>query len=522
MKRQALLVGSLLSLLSLTGSTYCAKQFAGCSTGSKCCEKGSQCTTQTQYPKYAQCLPASTPLAASLWSQCAGGVGYAGPTTCYSDGVCTSQGPNVSISASGWKSSDKINPVVTSWTAYGIEYFSQCLPKAADTRTCASTWCQCGGQGYVGPTCCQAGSVCVAEANNRWYSRCMPLGLTISPPTTTTSVCPDGSAPCGVQKLCCTQSETCYIQHPDPAHRHLWEGQCIPSTLTPAPTPLPTIPPCSPIWGQCGGTDWAGSRCCSDGNVCVAQAGNPLLYSQCLPKSAVGPPVKTTAHNHRTTTYTCSPLYGQCGGKAFKGSTCCAPGSICVPQVNNPYYSQCLPIAVSAAKCTLRSIPCPPTLDEPTLPPYMAPTLAPTPYQAGDKPTCVAKDYTLKFVALGKTVETFTTADKMKLRTGLAQIAQVPVKNVIIISLTNGVPNANTANTPHSDGRIFSMTIVISVLQTCIDLTLVPRSDLLHHTGLVITDACEPPLLSDNNGLCICPNSTLPDEIFGCAIYGGL
>ncbi|KAG6058273.1 hypothetical protein E4U17_000174 [Claviceps sp. LM77 group G4] len=39
---------------------------------------------------------------------------------------------------------------------------------------------------------------------------------------------------------------------------------------------------CATVWGQCGGKDWNGTRCCSKGSVCIAQ--NPW-YSQCLPRS---------------------------------------------------------------------------------------------------------------------------------------------------------------------------------------------------------------------------------------------
>ncbi|TFY78668.1 hypothetical protein EWM64_g5341 [Hericium alpestre] len=36
-----------------------------------------------------------------------------------------------------------------------------------------------------------------------------------------------------------------------------------------------------------------------------------------------------------------SPVYGQCGGQGWTGSTTCAAGSVCT--FSNPYYSQCLP-----------------------------------------------------------------------------------------------------------------------------------------------------------------------------------
>ncbi|KAH7396057.1 putative cellulase [Cadophora sp. MPI-SDFR-AT-0126] len=37
--------------------------------------------------------------------------------------------------------------------------------------SCSSKWGQCGGQGWTGPSCCQAGSVCTFS--NNWYSQCL-------------------------------------------------------------------------------------------------------------------------------------------------------------------------------------------------------------------------------------------------------------------------------------------------------------------------------------------------------------
>ncbi|KAG0767729.1 hypothetical protein G6F62_008651 [Rhizopus arrhizus] len=39
----------------------------------------------------------------------------------------------------------------------------------------------------------------------------------------------------------------------------------------------------------------------------------------------------------------CSKAYYQCGGKNWKGPTCCESGSTCVDYPDNPWYSQCVP-----------------------------------------------------------------------------------------------------------------------------------------------------------------------------------
>lgn len=36
---------------------------------------------------------------------------------------------------------------------------------------CSPRWGQCGGSGWSGPTCCEAGSTC--QAQNQWYSQCI-------------------------------------------------------------------------------------------------------------------------------------------------------------------------------------------------------------------------------------------------------------------------------------------------------------------------------------------------------------
>ncbi|PPR00869.1 hypothetical protein CVT24_000320 [Panaeolus cyanescens] len=37
--------------------------------------------------------------------------------------------------------------------------------------SCSARWGQCGGQGWTGPTCCEAGTTC--QVGNPWYSQCL-------------------------------------------------------------------------------------------------------------------------------------------------------------------------------------------------------------------------------------------------------------------------------------------------------------------------------------------------------------
>ncbi|KAI8147589.1 RlpA-like double-psi beta-barrel-protein domain-containing protein-containing protein [Fennellomyces sp. T-0311] len=77
-------------------------------------------------------------------------------------------------------------------------------------------------------------------------------------------------------------------------------------------------------FGRCGGEGWDGSECCTEGYECKVQ--NPY-YSQCVPIDQ--------------SSSTCAQAYGQCGGKAYSGETCCVSGFECVKA--NTWYSQCLP-----------------------------------------------------------------------------------------------------------------------------------------------------------------------------------
>ncbi|KFA73499.1 hypothetical protein S40288_05766 [Stachybotrys chartarum IBT 40288] len=61
----------------------------------------------------------------------------------------------------------------------------------------------------------------------------------------------------------------------------LGSGTPSPSSTSRAPQPTSTGNPgqCSSLWGQCGGRDWTGPTCCSQGTCTV---GNEW-YSQCIP-----------------------------------------------------------------------------------------------------------------------------------------------------------------------------------------------------------------------------------------------
>ncbi|KAI8980912.1 endo-beta-D-1,4-glucanase [Pilobolus umbonatus] len=48
------------------------------------------------------------------------------------------------------------------------------LSRSEVEAACSPVYGQCGGLYWTGPTCCDAGSTCVAQANNIYYSQCLP------------------------------------------------------------------------------------------------------------------------------------------------------------------------------------------------------------------------------------------------------------------------------------------------------------------------------------------------------------
>ncbi|KAI9265548.1 endo-beta-D-1,4-glucanase [Helicostylum pulchrum] len=53
--------------------------------------------------------------------------------------------------------------------------------------SCSAKYYQCGGINWTGPTCCEAGSTCVSEPWNAYYSQCPVTTTTTKKPVTTTT-----------------------------------------------------------------------------------------------------------------------------------------------------------------------------------------------------------------------------------------------------------------------------------------------------------------------------------------------
>ncbi|KAJ3125850.1 hypothetical protein HK098_008163 [Nowakowskiella sp. JEL0407] len=96
--------------------------------------------------------------------------------------------------------------------------------------------------------------------------------------------------------------------------------------------------PFVPVYGQCGGTYYQGSTYCVAGTVCKFVSS---FYSQCVPTSSSTTTTTTTTATSPSPSPTanCQPKNAQCGGKTYTGAKCCASGSTCT--VVSEWYSQC-------------------------------------------------------------------------------------------------------------------------------------------------------------------------------------
>ncbi|CAK4850696.1 unnamed protein product, partial [Aphanomyces euteiches] len=100
-----------------------------------------------------------------------------------------------------------------------------------------------------------------------------------------------------------------------------------------------------PIYYQCGGKNYDGSKQCADGLVCKEWN---EWYSQCLPSSNEpsfdglidSPTDAPTDTPSEAPTGEFAAAYYQCGGSNYDGPTQCEEGLVCYEW--SEWYSQCL------------------------------------------------------------------------------------------------------------------------------------------------------------------------------------
>mmetsp|Transcript_43296 Transcript_43296/g.135357 ORF Transcript_43296/g.135357 Transcript_43296/m.135357 type:complete len:776 (+) Transcript_43296:48-2375(+) len=207
---------------------------------------------------------------------------------------------------------------------------------------CAGAYQQCGGQTWTGPTCCETGCTCTSSGG--FYSQCTPSDPSAGGVCSAGSLASSGSlATAGsLGQLATVQSTTGALAAPG--------GVLTPSAVMPMPVPtsapssiqMPALKPQEP-------------------SAPAPQTLQPVAVPPALPSALpTGPLAPAPAPlQPAADTQQCAVPYGQCGGSAWDGPTCCdvfctcqvvsAETSRCVPQGSAPAGSQPVGFAPSPA-----------------------------------------------------------------------------------------------------------------------------------------------------------------------------
>ncbi|KAM0789741.1 hypothetical protein ACM66B_006596 [Microbotryomycetes sp. NB124-2] len=321
-----------------------------------CCATGWTCTYSNDY--YSQCLPSTTACTNTFDGRC-GGSGWIGSTCCPVGSACVAQSEWYSSCVVGaqsdvpWSASSSAPPSSSSTstkTSSVAPSTSQAPTTSSTTSSAAPTqsaptcslvaaYGQCGGSGYTGCESCTSGYYCLKS--NDWYSQCVP-----------------GSAPATSSSTTTTSSST--------------TSKTSSSSSVAPPQSTCTNP--LPAWAQCAGLGFVipsgYSNCCQSGYTCTFSS---TSYSQCLAGSSSGGTTSSSTTSSSTTskatssstTSSAAPApttpvvpscsgsagaWGQCGGLAWLGATCCPSGYSCI--ATNAFYSQCQPVTASSTTTT--------------------------------------------------------------------------------------------------------------------------------------------------------------------------
>ncbi|KAM0650986.1 hypothetical protein ACHAO3_004100 [Verticillium nonalfalfae] len=98
--------------------------------------------------------------------------GYTNSTCVFSFSAGTEifEGTDATFNTAQLSAEQFIRPVAEPVPPIATTRTTTYVPTPTPTATCVPKWGQCGGIGYVGPTCCQAGSTCTFY--NDWDSLC--------------------------------------------------------------------------------------------------------------------------------------------------------------------------------------------------------------------------------------------------------------------------------------------------------------------------------------------------------------
>jgi hypothetical protein len=136
-------------------------------------------TSMQQSEKDSSCVGA--------WAAC-GGQGHTGSTCCVSGYMCEAQsewyhqcvpGTAAITAATTTKKADPATTTAITTAAATVATTQQ------SNAQCIAAWGTCGGQGYIGQTCCVSGHMC--QEQSVWYHQCVPGGPPAPGSITTTT-----------------------------------------------------------------------------------------------------------------------------------------------------------------------------------------------------------------------------------------------------------------------------------------------------------------------------------------------
>eukprot|EP00419_Tripos_fusus_P090387 CAMPEP_0172860720 /NCGR_PEP_ID=MMETSP1075-20121228/72246_1 /TAXON_ID=2916 /ORGANISM="Ceratium fusus, Strain PA161109" /LENGTH=770 /DNA_ID=CAMNT_0013708785 /DNA_START=35 /DNA_END=2347 /DNA_ORIENTATION=+ len=217
---------------------------------------------------------------------------------------------------------------------------------------CASAYQQCrGAMGWMGPTCCQGD--CTCSGSGGYYSQCTPpIGSTTCSPALSgqlasnpsNSLLPGNVRPLAAAATANPQSLSGFL---NPAGLLGTIAPMLPTLApTPATTPAPTPAPMPAPTPQLTVVPTLAVT------PSPMPAPLPVLQPTVL---VTAPPLSVTQPSRPSLPSAgtqCASLYGQCGGKNWVGARCCSGQATC--KVRDDYYSQCIVTTNSDASMIVR------------------------------------------------------------------------------------------------------------------------------------------------------------------------
>lgn len=218
-------------------------------------------------------------------SQC-GGFWYYGPTGCTAGytcstmnifyAACVSETAKISTTSMEKSSLTTTSAALPTTSASSKPTSTSRSAPTANDQVCVGGYAQCGGLKYTGASCCVSGYYC--SSMNDYYYQCIPGTTTTYKSSSTT-----------------TPSRTITTSS---------------SSTKSLPTPTTVNQNCIAPYGQCGGLNYIGAKCCVKGFHCSSMND---YYHQCVGGDPTTSNTPTTSRSPSTTLSTTSSTSSSTG-----------------------------------------------------------------------------------------------------------------------------------------------------------------------------------------------------------------